>query len=266
VRSPLVSLALEGRNVIHALREERAVARIGPLVVSGMLAEQLAKELSAGAAPGSVVVADDARAARAPVAIRIVAGEPSAADDDFVRAAERAEIPVVIVQLWPQEDWRAPFVLSPFVVECKTGEGFPIAKIADGVAIATDDATSLAARVPILKHVVERAAKRQALARAAFVGATLGPKGAARPVLALEQVGLIGRMRALEEPATGRDEQLPALAATAGAALVAGYGFREVVRRTRGRLPARVTDAAVAAAGTWLLGEIFRRLESRGVV
>jgi hypothetical protein len=262
----LGALALEARKVANALREERAVARIGPLVVSGMLAEQLAKELSAGAEQGAVVVGEDPRAAHAPVAIRIVAGDPSPEDDAFVRTAERAEIPVVIVQLWPQADWREPFVLSPFVVECRTGEGFPIAAIAGLVATAADDPVSLAARVPVLKDTVEKTSKRHALVRAAFVGATSGKTRAARPVLALEQVSLVSRMRALEEPASARDEQLPALAATTAAAIAASYGFREVARRARGGAPARLSDAAVAVAGTWLLAEIFRRLEARGLV
>lgn len=261
----LGALALEARNVANALRHERTVARVGPLAVSGMLAEQLAKELSAGAAQGAVVVADDPRAVRAPVAIRVIAGDPSPDDDAFVRSAERAEIPVVIVQLWPQAGWRQPFVLSPFVVECKTGEGFPIATIAKLVATAADDSTSLAARVPVLKDTVERTAKRDALVRSALVAATARGR-AVRPVLALEQVGLVSRMRALEDPESTTDNQLPVLAATAAAAIAASYGFREVARLARGRLPGRLSDAAVAAAGTWLLAEVFRRLEARGLV
>jgi hypothetical protein len=260
------ALLLEARNLVHALREERSVARVGPVVVSGMLAEQLAKELSAGASPGAVVVGDDPGAARAPVAVRIVAGDPSGEDDSFVRRAERAEIPVVIVQLWPQANWREPYVLSPFVIECKTGEGFPIAAIAKLIATATDDPTSLAARLPVLKDTVERTAKRDALVRSALLGATAGRTRAARPALTLEQVGLVSRMRALEDPEVGRDEQLPVVAGTAAAAIAASYGFREIARRARVRLPGRLSDAAVAAAGTWLVAEVFRRLEARGLV
>ena len=266
MRIRLGALALEARTVANALQNERAVAHVGPLVVSGMLAEQLAKELSAGAAPGAVVVGDDPGAVGAPVAIRVVAGDPSPEDAAFVRTADRAEIPVVIVQLWPQADWRRPFVLSPFVVECRTGEGFPIATIAELLATAADDSTSLAARVPVLKDTVERAAKRHALLRSAFVGATAGRNRAARPVLALEQVGLVSRLRALEEPEVEKDEQLRAVAATAVAAIAASYGFREVARRARGTFPTRLSDAAIAAAGTWLLAEIYRRLEARDLV
>jgi hypothetical protein len=263
---PLVAAVLEARNLVSALREERKVADIGPVVVSGMLAEQLAKELAAGAALGAVIVSDDPRGVRSPVAIRVVAGHPSEADEAFVRDAESAEIPVVLVQLWPQETWREPYVLSPFVVECKTGEGFPLLKIAGLLATAADDPTSLAARLPVLKDTIEGVTKRDALVRAAFVGATGGSKGAARPILALEQVSLISRLRALEEPKTGKDEQLPVVVGTAAAAIAASYGFREIARATRGILPARFADAGVAAAGTWLIAEVFRRLEARGLV
>ena len=260
------ALALELRNVVQALREERSVSRIGPVVVSGMLAEQLAKELSAGAPQGAVVVGDDARAARAPVAVRIVAGDPSPEDAAFVRAAERAEIPVLIVQLWPQADWREPYVLSPFVVECKTGEGFPIAAIAKLIATAADDAIALAARLPIVKDAVERMTKREAVLRSALLAATAGRGRAARPAIALRQVGLVSRMRALEGPEVERDEQMPVVAATAAAVIAASYGFREVARVARGRLPGRIADMAVAAGGTWLLAEVFRRLEARWLV
>jgi len=266
VSSPLVATLLEARNVVSALREERKVARIGPVVVSGMLAEQLAKELGAGARPGAVVVGDDPRGVRAPVAVRVIAGDPSEEDDAFVRAAEKAEIPIVIVQLWPQESWRAPFVLSPFVVECKTGEGFPLGKIAGLIATAADDPTALAARIPVLEPPVRRAVKRDAIVRSALLGATTGRKQSARPALLLEQIGVVSRLRALEDAETRSDEQMPVVAGTAAAAIAASYGFRQLARVARRRLPDSVADAAVAAAGTWAVGELFRRLEARGLV
>jgi hypothetical protein len=264
--APLVAAVMEARNVLRALEDERKVENVGPIVVGGMLAEQLAKELAAGSATGSIAVADDPRGLRASVAIRIVAGDPNVEDQRFVRAAERGEIPVVIVQLWPQANWRAPYVLSPFVVECRTGEGFPIRKIAEVIATAADDATSLAARVPVLEEPVRHAVRRDSVIRAAVVGGAVGKKSSARPVLALEQVGVIARLRALEEPETGKSEQLPVVAGTAVATIAASYGFREVARSLRGWVPRRVGDAAVAAAGTWLLAEISRRLEARGLI
>ena len=262
----LAAAAMEVRNVLRALEDERKVANVGPIVVSGMLAEQLAKELVAGAATGSIAVSEEPRGLHASVAIRIIAGDPSPEDDRFVQAAERGEIPVVIVQLWPQANWRGPYVLSPFVVECKAGEGFPIRKIARLIATAADDATSLAARIPVLHQPVADAVRRDAIVRAGLIGATVGKKGDARPVLALEQVSVIARLRALEEPETGKKDQLPVVAGTALATVAASYGFRELAHALGGKIPRRVGDAAVAAAGTWLLAEVARRLEARGII
>jgi hypothetical protein len=265
-QNPLVATLLEARNLVTALRKEHEAAHAGPLVVSGMLAEQLAKELGLGAAPGAVIVSDDPRGTRGQVAVRVIAGHPSDEDDVFVRTAERGEIPIVIVQLWPLENWREPFVLSPFVVECKTGAGFPIDTIAGLIATAADDPTALAARVPVLKDTVERVVKRDALIRSALVAASSGTKGGARAVLALEQVSLVSRLRALEEHETRPDEQMPVIAGTAAAVIAASYGLRKLARGGRARMPGPFADVAVAVGGTWLIAEVARRLEARGLI
>jgi hypothetical protein len=258
---PVVATLMEARHVVNALRERQTAGAVGPIVVSGVLAEQLAKELGRGATPRSVAVADDPGGTRSPVAIRVIAGSPTPEDDEFVRSAERAEIPVVIVQLWPQEDRREPYVLSPFVVECKTGEGFPLGTIAGQVATAADDPTAIAAAIPVLKPVVLNAVERDSVIRAALLAAMTGSKGNVRPVLALEQTRLIARLHTLEAP--GKDDPLPVAAGIAAATLAASYGFREVARRARQRVPTRLVDAAVAAVGTWLVAEVFRRVDSR---
>jgi hypothetical protein len=49
------ALVGEARRLVFAVRDEIDLPHVGPIVVSGMLAEQLAKELGAGAAPGAVV-------------------------------------------------------------------------------------------------------------------------------------------------------------------------------------------------------------------
>jgi hypothetical protein len=49
------------------------------------------------------------------------------------------------------------------------------------------------------------------------------------------------------------------------AALVylSGFAFRETARATRGRLPAPLVNAAVAAGGTWALTRAAQKLQSR---
>ena len=215
-----------------------------------MLAEQLTRELTAGARPGPVLVGDEAALHGAAVAVRVIAGEPSDEDDAFVRAADRVGVPVVLVQLWPQPDWRAPFVLSPFVVECRTGEGFPIPEIAARITEAVESPTALAARVPVLADQAESAVIGSAVARSAL----LALSGAAGPAgIALEQLRLAGQLRTLDAPP---EPDPPAVVAGAVAAtLVASYGLRSVARSARRVLPAKVADPLVAAAGTFAFAQ-----------
>ena len=118
-RAGVAAFAGEMKSLGLTLREEISPARVGPIVVSGVLADQLAKELRAGAAAGAVVVGDDRQVARAEVLVRIIAGDPTPEDTELVREAATQGVPVVVVELWPQEDWTPPFVLSPFVIECR---------------------------------------------------------------------------------------------------------------------------------------------------
>ena len=117
----------ELRNVVKAVQGELSPESAGPVLVSGMLADQLVRELGRGAEPGAVSVGEGG-VGRASVLVRIIAGDPTPEDEQLVRAADGEGVPVVLVQLWPQERWTLPFVLSPFVVECRAGEGFRSAR------------------------------------------------------------------------------------------------------------------------------------------
>jgi hypothetical protein len=75
--SGLRALVDEARRVGLAVREDVHPDPAGPVAVSGMLAEQLAKELGAGASPGSVVVGGAELAGRAEALVRVVAGDPT---------------------------------------------------------------------------------------------------------------------------------------------------------------------------------------------
>ena len=77
------------------VRELRIAAEeTRPLLVSGPLAEQLGKELSRGAAPGSVLVGG--RVEDAGCLIRILTGAPTEEDERELKAAKRARVPVVV--------------------------------------------------------------------------------------------------------------------------------------------------------------------------
>lgn len=253
------SLALVA-EVAQAMRSARSVSGTGGVSVvgvSGVLADQLARELGAGADPGSVRVVD-APAPGVSVACRLVAGDPSDEDRAFVAAADRASVPVVLVELWPQADWTPPFVLTPFVVECRAGHGFPISEIAARIVEATDEPWLLAARIPALREAAAAHARRAAVARAAALG--LG--GRSRPLLTLEHLRLAAQLRTLDAGAVD-GSPTPEQVATVAAVLASGFGFREAARRARRVAPAPIVNAAVAAAGTWLLAEVLRRLDER---
>ncbi len=254
---PIRSAALELRGAMSAFESERSETAGGVVVVSGMLAEQLARELGAGARPGVVVLGDEPRLAGAAVAVRVIAGDPSAADLAFVEAADARLVPVVLVQLWPQPEWGAPFVLTPFVVECRTGEGFPVPTIASRIAEAVEHAPALAARVPALADAAEAQIVRSAIARSVFFALSRKPR--ARPLIALEQVRMLSRLRALDAP--GQAEPTPAVAGIAAGSFLVSHALRLAAGRSPFRGP--LANAAVAAAGTWGIYRVARELEAR---
>jgi hypothetical protein len=193
--------------------------------------------------------------------VRVLAGDPGEVEDALVREADRLGVPVVFVQLWPQADWSALFVLSPFVIECRAGEGFPIRTIAETISRAVAHPEALAARVPVLKATVESSVVRSAIARAALLGATGARKSSpARPLITLEQLRMLSSLRATEH-SQARSEIPPA--ALAAATVAASFALRAVARSASRSLPAPLVNAAVAAGGTWVLAELLRRLEAR---
>ena len=251
---PAAVMAVVGelRSLRQTLVEEVEPARPGPIVVSGVLAEQLAKELGAGAAPGAVVVGTGPPRADAEVLVHIIAGDPIAADDELVRNAQ--DLSVVLVELWPQADWTRLFVLTPFVVECEAGHGFPVREIADRIAEATQDSGLLASAVPAIADSARAGIVKQSLIRSALLGITGARSGASRPLISLEQVRMVSRLRAVEsEPADAVERS--EIVASAAVVLSSGFAFRSVARSARTVLPAPIAHAAVAVAGTYVLAK-----------
>ena len=256
------ALVGEARNLGFALRAEMAPASAGPIVVTGVLAEQLAKELGAGARPGAVVFGSGPPPPHAEVLVHVVAGDPSPEDEALVDEADARGVEVVIVELWPQPEWIRPFVLSPFVVECRAGEGFPVREIAARIVEATEGSTVLAADVPVLANVARAGLVKQAVIRSAIIGLAGERLGRSRPLLAMEQVRMVSRLRSVSS-GTAVSDELPVLAGGAAAVFASGFLLRGVARTARVFLPAPVAHAAVAAAGTWALAKAFQVLESR---
>lgn len=255
---PVRPVLEEARSLVSALRDEVEPGDAGPVLVSGMLAEQLARQLSEGASPGAVVVGDATRLPGSAVVVHVIAGELGDADEQLVRDADRRGVPIVLVQLWPQQDWTEPFVRTPFVIECKAGQGFPIPEIAARLTEAVESPIALARRVPVLRARVYGSVIATTAVRAALLGANSG----VRPLITLEQVRMLARLRELASSSKGPIGLAP-VAGAAAAVVGGGFVFRETARLARRVLPAPLAEAAVAGAGTWVVGEAIRRLEAR---
>jgi len=246
---------LSPMTVWGLVRELRTAAEeTRPLVVSGPLAEQLVKELSGGAAPGAVRAGG--RVEGAGCLIRVLGGAPTEEDEQELKAAKRARVPVIVVQTG-REDFEVPYVLATDVVTCQPGHGFPVEEIAAAVAARLGEAgTGLAARVPVLREPLSQqlvgsfSRKNGILAVAIFV------PGADFPVLTLNQIRLVLRLAAAHGVEVDQ-KRLPEVLAT----VAAGFGFRAVARQLLGAVPIAgwAVKGGVAYGGTRALGEAAQR-------
>jgi len=245
--SPMVVWSLV-KEVRTAAEETR------PLLVSGPLAAQLAKELSRGAAPGAVRVGggpDDASAV-----VHVLAGAPTEADERELRAAKRASVPVVVVQTGT-EVFDVPYVLATDIVMCSPGSGFPVDEIADVVAERLGEAgTGLGAKVPVLREPLSRALIEKFSRQNGIIGVAVFMPGADFAVLTLNQIRLVLRLAAAHGVEVDQT-RVPEVLATVGA----GFGLRALARQALGAVPVAgwVVKGGIAYAGTRALGEAAHR-------
>ena len=225
-----------------------------PLMISGPLASQLEKELSRGASPGAVRVAEGVKDAA--LLVRVLAGAPTEDDRKELRAADRAGIPVVAVQTGT-ETFDVPYVLATDVVMCRPGQGFPIDEIAAVIAARIgEDGIGLAARVPVLREPLSQALIERFSRQNAVAAVAIFIPGADFPVLTLNQVRLVLRLAAAHGVEIDQ-QRLPEVLATIGAAL----GFRAVARQLVAAVPLAgwLVKGGVAYAGTCAVGEAAHR-------
>jgi uncharacterized protein (DUF697 family) len=225
-----------------------------PLVVSGALAAQLAKELERGAKPGAVRV--DARPEEGAVLVRVLAGAPSGEDEEALKRAKRSKVPVVVVQTG-REDVDVPYVLATDVVRCRPGEGFPAEEILQAVAARLgEDGTALAARLPALREPLCRELIESFSRKNGIVGVAVFVPGADFAVLTLNQLRLVLRLAAAHGVEVDQ-QRAPEVLAT----VAAGLGFRAVARQLLGAVPVAgwLVKGAIAYGGTRAVGEAAQR-------
>jgi uncharacterized protein (DUF697 family) len=242
-------------GVWGVFRELRSAAEdTRPLVVDGPLAEQLAKELGRGGAPGAVLVGG--RVEHAAAFVRVLAGAPGEEDERELRAANLAGVPVVAVQTGT-ETFDVPYVLATDVVMCPPGVGFPVDEIARVIARRLgDDAIGLGAWLPVLRGPVCEALIERFSRQNAIVGVVIFIPGADFPVLTLNQIRLVLRLAAAHGVELDQS-RLPEVLATIGA----GLGFRTIARQILGSVPFAgwAVKGGIAYVGTRALGEAAMR-------
>ena len=237
------------------LKELRtAAAETRPLLVSGPLAPQLAKELSRGG--DTRAVRDDGRVDDAALLVRVLAGPPTEADERELRAANRAGVPIVAVQTG-SELFEVPYVLPTDVVACPPGSGFPVEEIAAAIAARLGEAsTGLAARLPVLREATCEALIDRFSRQNGIIGVAVWVPGADFAVLTLNQLRLVLRLAAAHGVEVDQ-QRLPEVLATIGA----GLGFRAIARQLLGSVPVAgwLVKGTIAYVGTRALGEVAQR-------
>jgi uncharacterized protein (DUF697 family) len=238
------------KEIRLAASDDRALALAGAPELVPALKRELGRDGDA-----RVLVGPDALD-RAAALVLVLVGPPSEADEEVLKKARRAHVPVLCLAAGPL-DGPVPFVLATDVVRADPGRGFPVEELARALARRLGEAaTPLAARLPVLRdavcdHLVEWFARRNAI-----IGAAVFVPGADLPVLTLNQARLVLRIAS----AYGVEieaQRLPELLAVLGA----GFGFRAVAREALDLVPVAgwALKGAVAYAGTRALGEAARR-------
>jgi hypothetical protein len=226
-----------------------------PLLVLGVMADTLARELCTGGDASFVGRAVDPTASS--VVVIGVGGVPRAEDIEALRRATRAGVPLVAVQIDPRAVADVPYVPATSVVACRPGQPLPVAEIARTVAVSLrpQDA-GLADRLPLLREPLLRHAAGRAALRAAAIGGLPWFTGQHFPLLAADQLRLSQGIAA----ARGQRAVSP-VSPDLGVVLAVGFTMRSVSRRLVGvaPLPRPLVRAAVAVAGTLLVGTIAAR-------
>jgi uncharacterized protein (DUF697 family) len=239
--------------ILSVAREvRRGAGDTRPLSVAGAreLVPILARARREGGDPSPVV-----EGRLEDVAVLVWVGAP---DDEALRTADRTGVRIVAVT----EADEVPYVLATAVVHVPAGQGFPIEEIAEAIARRLgEDATALAARLPVLRPAVCDALIKSFSRRNGLIAAAFFIPGVDMPLLTLNQIRLVLRL------ALAYGEELDGKRAYELVGVV-GIGFllRSVARELVDVLPVGgwAIKGAVAYTGTMAVGEAaVRYFEAR---
>jgi len=247
-RSKLGPLALV--SLVREVRRGSGDQR--PLAVAGAreLLPIIARQLREGGDPSAVV---EGRVENAAALVWV--GAP---DEDVLRAANRAGVPIVAVS----DADEVPYVLATDLVRVPPGQGFPIDEIVDAVARKLGESgTALAARLPTLRGAVCDELIRSFSKKNAIVAAAVFIPGVDMPVLTLNQARLVLRIALAYGQEIDKERAVELLGVVG-----AGFGMRAVARELLDLVPVAgwAVKGAVAYTGTKAIGEAaVRYFEAR---
>jgi uncharacterized protein (DUF697 family) len=240
-------------QVFSVVREvRRGAGDPRPLAIAGApnLVPLLARELAAGGDAAAVVTGRVEGAA-----LLVWIGDP---DESALHEAGLHNVPIVAVT----ESESVPYVQATDIVRVPPGSGFPLEEIT--VAIARrlgENATGLAARLPVLRPAVSEQLIRMLSRRNALIAAAVFIPGVDMPVLTLNQIRLVLRL------ALAHGEEFDRLLAFELLGVVgAGFGLRAVARELLDLVPVGgfLIKAGIAYTGTRAIGEAaVRYFESK---
>ena len=234
-------------SVFALLREFRTgIGDPRPLAVGGAreLVPILARELRASGEAGAVVEGN------VDAAVLVWIGAP---DEKELRAAKRRRTPIVAVT----DDETVPYVLATHIVHLRPGQGFPLEKIAEAIADSLGErATSLAARLPVLRRAVCKKLIESFSLRNGIISAAVFIPGVDMPLLTLNQARLVLRI-GLAHGVAADSQRAGELAAVVGA----GFGLRAIARELLDLVPffGWLLKGGIAYVGTRAVGEAAMR-------
>lgn len=260
MKLPLAPIAV--LNLVRELRSSST--KHAPIVLGGapLLVEALRRGLVRDGDGSAVRDASLGALEGAAALVYVLGGEVGDEDERALRAADVAGVPVVV--LGPEPHTAIPYVLATDVLPLRPGEGFPLDELARLLGGKLDEsATSIAAKLPVLRRGIAETLVAKVARQNAIVGAAVFMPGVDFPVLTLNQLRLVLRLAA----AHGQEldaQRLPEILGVVGA----GLGLRAAARQALGVVPVAgwAIKGGVAYTGTRALGEAaIRYFEARAV-
>ena len=148
-------------------------------------------------------------------------------------------------------------------MRAEPGHGFPVDEIARAIAVKLGEAaTSLARRLPALRHPVCERLIESFSRKNGIIGAAVFIPGVDMPVLTVNQIRMVLRICAAYGLVVDTQHVVPELLTTIGV----GFGFRTLARQLLAFVPVFgwIVKGGVAYLGTRALGEAtIRYCETR---